>query len=118
VTKLSLLLPVVAALGFAPGAPARPQTTEPSEVNDVKVLLTDRGLRLSRLKFERGNQARFLVRNTGTRPYRFKAGFLSTKLLSHGGHEIMFVHLGTRGRYAVEEWSASGRVARAFIRVV
>lgn len=116
--KLTPVLLVAAVLGFTPAANARPDTTEPTEIHDVGVVLRDNGIRLSVSKFERGNQARFLVRNAGTKPYRFKAGFLSTKLLKRGQHAIMLVFLGTRGRYKVEQWGAGGRVARAFISVV
>lgn len=116
--KLAPVLLVIAVLGFASAAFARPDTTEPTEVNDVQVILRDNGLKLSRAKFERGDQARFLVRNAGTQPYRFKAGSFKTKLLKRGQHAIMIAHLGLRGRFAVEQWSARGRVARAFINVV
>jgi hypothetical protein len=118
VKTFSTALVVVAALALAPAAFARHDTTEPTQLNDVLVIMKDKGLTLSPLTFERGNEARFLIRNAGKNPYRFKAGFFKTKLLKRGQHAIMIVHLGTRGRFAVEQWSATGRVARAFIKVV
>ena len=60
---------------LAPAALARHDTTEPTQLNDVLVIMKDKGLTLSPLKFERGNEARFLIRNAGKNPYRFKAGF-------------------------------------------
>jgi hypothetical protein len=116
--KFAPALLAVAVLGFASGASAGTNTTEPTEVNDVLVILKDNGLKLSRAKFERGDQARFLVRNAGTQPYRFKAGSFKTKLLKRGQHAIMIAHLGLRGRFPVEQWSATARVSRAFINVV
>jgi hypothetical protein len=118
VKRLSLLLPVAVVLAIAPAGLARPNTTEPNEINDVQVLLRDNGFKLSRSKFERGIQARFLIRNTGTRPYRFKAGSESTKLLKRGQHQILLAYLGLRGRFAVEQWDARKRVSRLYIRVV
>jgi hypothetical protein len=118
VKTFSTALVIVAALALAPAALARHDTTEPTQLNDVLVTMKDKGLTLSLVRFERGNEARFLVRNLGKNPYRFKAGAFKTKLLKRGQHAIMIVHLGTRGRFAVEQWSATGRVARAFIKVV
>ncbi|MEP7334693.1 MAG: hypothetical protein ABI717_02835 [Actinomycetota bacterium] len=112
------VLLVAAALGLPPAAFARQDTTEPTQLNDVLVILKDKGLSLSQAKFDRGNEARFLVRNAGKNSYRFKAGLFKTKLLKRGQHAIMIVFLGTRGRFAVEQWSATGRVARVFIKVV
>jgi hypothetical protein len=118
VKKLAPVVLLVAVLGFASLASARPVTTEPTEVNDVKVLLRDNGLKLSRSKFERGNQARFLILNTGTKRYYFKAGSFKSKLLKHGQHAILLAHLGLRGRFPVEQWTPTGRVSRAYINVV
>ena len=112
------LLFVAVVLAFAPAGLAQPDTTEPTEINDVQVLLRNNGFRLSRSKFERGIQVRFLVRNTGTRPYRFKAGSVSTKLLKRGKHQILLAYLGVRGRFAVEQWDARERISRLYIRVV
>lgn len=114
----STALVVVAALALAPAAFARHDTTEPTQLHDVLVVMKDKGLTLNVTRFERGNEARFLIRNAGKSSYRFKAGFFKTKLLKRGQHAIMIVYLGTRGRFAVEQWSATSRVARAFIKVV
>lgn len=116
--RLPLLLLGAVVLAIAPAGLARPDTTEPTEINDVQVLLRDNGFKLSRSKFERGIQARFLVRNTGTRPYRFKAGSLSTKLLKRGKHQILLAYLGSRGRFAVEQWDGRQRISRLYIRVI
>ena len=118
VKTFSTALVIVVALALAPAAFARNDTTEPTQLNDVLVTMKDKGLTLSLTKFERGNEARFLIRNLGKSPYRFKAGSFKTRLLKRGQHAIMIVHLGTRGRFAVEQWSSTGRVARAFIKVV
>ncbi len=115
---LPLLLLVAGVLAFAPAGLARPDTTEPTQINDVQVLLRNNGFRLSRSKFERGIQVRFLVRNTGTRPYRFKVGSFSTKLLKRGKHQVLFAYLGFRGRFAVEQWDARRRISTLYIRVV
>jgi hypothetical protein len=118
VKHLPPLLFVAVVLAFAPAGLAQPDTTEPTEINDVQVLLRNNGFRLSRSKFERGIQVRFLVRNTGTRPYRFKVGSFSTKLLKRGKHQILLAYLGVRGRFAVEQWDARERISRLYIRVV
>jgi hypothetical protein len=118
VKTFSTALVIVAALVLAPSALARHDTTEPTQLNDVEVVMKDKGLTLSLVRFKRGNEARFLIRNAGKNPYRFKAGTFKTRLLKRGQHAIMIVHLGTRGRFALEQWSATGRVAKAFIRVV
>jgi hypothetical protein len=117
--KLSplVLLLVVATLLLAPAASARPDTTRPGYIHQVRVVLKDKGLSLSQAHFLRGNEARFVIRNAGTRPSRFKAGFLSTKVLKRGEQAIMLIHLGLRGRFALEQWREGKQVAKVFIYV-
>jgi hypothetical protein len=68
VKTFSTALVIVAALALAPAALARHDTTEPTQLNDVLVTMKDKGLTLSLVRFERGNEARFLVRNLGKNP--------------------------------------------------
>ncbi len=99
----------VVALGLAAGAFARPQTTGPEHVDNVKVTLRDSGMTLSKATFLRGGAARFLAINKGTKPYRFKIGVVSTKLLKPGQSDIILATLDYRGKFPLQQLSATGK---------
>jgi hypothetical protein len=70
------LIALAAVSGAAAGTAAstRPRTTEPPAVWDVHVTLTDTRIGLGRKSAPRGDVARFIMRNVGTRPHSFTLG--------------------------------------------
>jgi hypothetical protein len=64
---------VVALVPAAQGA-ARPQTTAPPPVVNIRVLITDTGVFLSPKKAARGDYARFILTNAGNKPHTFTIG--------------------------------------------
>jgi hypothetical protein len=59
------------ALSLSVGAQARPQTTLPGLVLDVRVVITDARIVLDRHSAPRGVEARFAIRNTGAKAHNF-----------------------------------------------
>ncbi len=59
------------ALLLAEAAQARPLTTTPSLTLDVHVALTDTRIVLDRHSAPRGVEARFVIKNTGTKEHNF-----------------------------------------------
>ncbi len=53
---------------------ARPQTTAPPSVVDVKVTITDAAIRMSPKRALRGELARFILVNVGKKPHTFTFG--------------------------------------------
>ena len=75
--KLRLFaLAATAAAALAQGATgsARPQTTAPPPVVDIKVTITDRAITMRPKKAFRGDYARFILVNTGNKPHTFSFG--------------------------------------------
>jgi len=109
--KVSPVLIVIAvvALGLAATAYARTQTTGPEHVDNVKVTMRDSGISLSKATFLRGGNARFIAVNKGTKPYRFKIGVVSTKLLAPGKTGIVLAELDFRGKFPLLQLSATGK---------
>jgi hypothetical protein len=73
-----VLFATVSVLALAPvsagASTARPRTTEPPTVWDVHVTLTDSRIALGRRSAPRGDVARFIMRNVGTKPHSFTLG--------------------------------------------
>jgi hypothetical protein len=69
-----IALGVVLGAMFVPSALARPQTTAPNVFVNIHVTLTDTKVILSPKTAPRGSDARFIVRNTGTKPHSFTLG--------------------------------------------
>jgi hypothetical protein len=59
------------ALSLATGAQARPLTTTPSLILDVHITITNTRIVLDRHSAPRGVQARFIIKNTGTKAHNF-----------------------------------------------
>jgi hypothetical protein len=99
---------VLALVPVSVGAPStRPQTTEPPEVWDVHVTLTDTRIALGRRSAPRGDVARFIMRNVGTKPHSFTLGSLAhgTGIQTGFSHtlkpkqlKIVFLFLDYRGQ--------------------
>ncbi len=108
--KVSPVLVVLAlvALGLTAGASARPQTTGPEHVDNVKVTMRDSGIALSKATFLRGDNARFIAVNKGSKPYRLKIGVVQTKLLAPGKTGIILAELDFRGKFPLKQLSAAG----------
>lgn len=71
--RLVLGLAVAGAV-LVPAAHARSRTTAPTLFVNVHVTITDTRIVLSRHDAPRGTYARFIIRNTGTRPHAFTLG--------------------------------------------
>jgi hypothetical protein len=95
------------ALPVATAAHARPLTTKPQLVLDVRVTITDTRIVLDRHNAPRGVTARFVIKNTGTKAHNFtlngpkapaggRQGFSRT--LKPGRHESVRVFLDVRAR--------------------
>jgi hypothetical protein len=100
-------LAVLVALSLSVGAQARPQTTLPGLVLDVRVVITDARIVLDRHSAPRGVEARFAIRNTGAKAHNFtlnspkvatgrRQGFSRT--LKPGQHLIVRLFLDVRAR--------------------
>lgn len=107
-----IVLAAFALLTLVPAAAAlnRPQTTEPTDVVDVRVNITDSKMTLSTRILERGVVGRFLIRNLGRRPHSFAfdveqkpgaglIGELSTEAIAPGKRKTLLVFLDYRGKY-------------------
>jgi hypothetical protein len=69
--SLTVVAMLPAALSLVSAAHARPLTTRPSLILDVHVTITDTRIVLDRHSAPRGVQARFVIKNTGTKAHNF-----------------------------------------------
>ena len=104
------LLVVIAlfALLLVPSAAGvmRPQTTEPTDVINIRVTITDSRMKLSRTVLERGVIIRFNVRNLGRKVHDFTfgdagnvGGFVTTGPLRHNQRKVVLVFVDIRGTW-------------------
>lgn len=107
----------LAVLLAATLAPLGRATTAPAVVVKIRVTLTDTGVVLSPGRAPRGDFARFLIRNTGTKPHTFilgkarrgsgrQSGFSRT--LAPRAHASLYLFLDYRGRLPYFSRVASG----------
>jgi hypothetical protein len=84
-----------------------PQTTEPPAVWDIHIRLTDTRIALGRRSAPRGDVARFIIRNVGTKPHSFTLGTAArgtgvqtgfSHLLKPKQLKIVFLFLDYRGQ--------------------
>ena len=102
------VVPSAQAMVRAPQAVRAPQTTEPGEVEEIDVTITDSKITLSDHAADRGSQADFHVTNKGRRAHNFILGGtgplalsnlgLGTNLLRPGGSAVLQVFLDFRGQ--------------------
>jgi hypothetical protein len=102
-----LVVPLTAlALGVVQLAPARTHTTAPNIYVNVNVTLTDTKVTVSPTSAPRGSDARFIVRNVGSKPHLFTIGSLRygtgvqtgfTRVMKPGAHGVFLVYLDYRG---------------------
>jgi hypothetical protein len=111
-------LAAVALVAATQGA-ARPQTTAPPPVVNIRVLITDSGVFLSPKKAPRGDYARFILTNAGSKAHTFtigttkrgtgaQAGF--TKALKPKEQKILLLFLDYRGKVPYFADEASSRM--------
>ena len=104
-----LALAACAAVALVQGAQglARPQTTAPPPVVDVKVTITDNAIRMTPKQAFRGDYARFILVNVGKKPHTFTFGAKKkgtgvqtgfTKPLRPNEQKILLLFLDYRGR--------------------
>jgi hypothetical protein len=117
-TKLRNLFALAAVAGIAvvPSAQAMtrgqqaargPQTTEPGEIIDINVTMTDTRITMSDKTAQRGDQVDFHIQNNGRRSHNFVLGGtgplaltglgLSTNLIKPKGSAVLQVFLDFRG---------------------
>jgi hypothetical protein len=98
-----------AAAALAQGATsfARPQTTAPPPVVDVKVTISDSAIRMTPKRAFRGDYARFILVNVGKKPHTFTFGAKTkgtgvqtgfTKPLRPNEQKILLLFLDYRGK--------------------
>lgn len=69
-----LALAALSTVAFVPAALGRPLTTAPDVFVDITVKLTDSRISVNPHGANRGDEARFIIRNTGTKPHAFTLG--------------------------------------------
>jgi uncharacterized cupredoxin-like copper-binding protein len=107
--KLSGLIVVAAsAVTLAPGAGGGalgPQTTEPTEIINVRVTITDARISVSERTVERGVALRFVIRNAGKKVHNFAMGErpeldgFHTPNLTRGKSAVLLVFMDYRGDF-------------------
>jgi len=83
-----LLVASAVALSLVTGASARPQTTTPGAYTTVRVIVTDKGIRMSATRGPRGSTAIFLLYNHATKPRVVAVGDASLKHLRGTGFAV------------------------------
>jgi hypothetical protein len=102
---------VVSAGALVQGAQsiASPQTTSPPPIVDIKVTITDTGIRMSPGRALRGDYARFTLLNVGKQPHTFAFGTAKrgtgaqsgfTKPLKPHEQKVLLLFLDYRGKVA------------------
>jgi hypothetical protein len=103
VTRLPSLFGLVVLTGILAASPAAagraPETTKPGIVYRVPVSITDAGIRVSHARYVRGAVIRYVVRNNGTRPYRFIIHGIATRVLAPRKVENVLINWNYRGRF-------------------
>ena len=71
-----LALAAVSAVALVPAAQSAdgPQTTAPPQVANIKIVITDTGIRFSPKIAQRGSMGRFVVVNVGRKPHTIVLG--------------------------------------------
>lgn len=114
------MLGVASIVGLAPAAQslAKPATTAPPPVVDVKVTMTDSRFGLSPVKARRGSLARFIFVNLGKKPHSFKLGNERrgtgsqtgfTTVVPAGAQRVHIIFLDYRGKLPYSPALASDR---------
>jgi hypothetical protein len=110
VTSRILALAGLSAAMLAPaaaGASRGPSTTAPDVFVDIQVTITDSRIGLSRRTAHRGDEARFIIRNVGTKPHSFTLGTTVrgagaqtgfSRTLKPKEQQVLLLFLNYRGR--------------------
>ena len=114
--RFVLLLVVLAALVAA--LPMASATTAPSYLINVRVTLSDAGVKLSATQAYRGWGANFIVRNVGRKPHKFVIGGLATPTLGPGKKHTLRTDLVLRGRVSYSDPLNPGPRSRGFFKVI
>jgi hypothetical protein len=98
-SALRLILAVVAASSFpaAVFVSSAIATTESGLIRRIDVTVSDDGIEIERLRWERGTVAHFQVRNAGTRPHNFVIAFWRSRVLKPGERQQVEAPLTLRG---------------------
>ena len=72
--SLILALAMLCAAAVASAAGARPSTTEPGQIVNVHVIITDARMVVTPKSSPRGTYGRFIVLNNGSKPHNFTIG--------------------------------------------
>jgi hypothetical protein len=88
-------------------AHAGPSTTAPTVFVDIQVTITDARIALDRHTAHRGDEARFIIRNVGTKPHSFTLGSTArgmgvqtgfSRTLKPREQQILLLFLNYRGQ--------------------
>jgi hypothetical protein len=93
-------------------------TTAPSYTINVRVSLSDTGVKLNTTQAYRGWGANFIVRNVGRKPHKFEIGGLATPALAPGKKHVIEADLVLRGRVAYRDPLNPGPRSRGFFKVI
>ena len=115
--SLPVLVIALVALGLAAGASARPQTTGPGHVDNVKALLYNDHFSLTKATFLRGDSVRLTVTNKGTKPLRLRFGAVSTPLLKPGKKSIILAEMDFRGKFPLSCGAPPDRSRPSIIKI-
>ena len=99
VKRLFAALVLAGALS-ATGAASAPATTAPAYNFQIRVLVTDGGIRLDRSVAKRGWLAHFLIQNRSKQSIRFEIGGLTSKPILPGKNGKLGSFLDQRGQFS------------------
>jgi hypothetical protein len=94
------LAAAIATLTAVPVASAGRDTTAPTLVYTVPVLLTDKKIELTETRLPRGAMIRYTVVNHGSRKYVFQIWKAWTRPIPPHGRARLFVYWDHRGHFA------------------
>jgi hypothetical protein len=93
------LAAAIAMLTAVPFASAGRDTTAPTPVYTVPVLLTDKKIELTETRLPRGAMIRYTVVNHGSRPYAFQIWNARTRPIPPHGRALIRVNWDYRGHF-------------------
>jgi hypothetical protein len=108
---------VLAAAALSAQASAALRTTQPQVIRDERVVLTERGARLSLPKVTRGSLLRFFVRNAGTKPTDFYIGGYFVHKLMPGQKKNFQLQFLERGHYPYFSFAHPGTKVKGVLVV-
>jgi plastocyanin len=116
ISARSAAVALVAAAAFA-AAPAASATTQPQPIRDVRIVLTNTGVKFSVATVVRGSLVRFKVRNTATKPRDFFIAGYIVRGLKPGGVRSFQLQFLDRGSFPYYSAAHPGKKYTGSFRV-